>query len=66
MERVKMNVSAVDRSQSIQVKPKNDTLGVMVAQKSLEAAMQNQSKDRVSSSKNFSHPYLGHNVDIYV
>lgn len=61
-----MDVSAVGRSQTVQGKTKKDVLGVMVAQKSLEAAMQNQSKDRVSTAKEFSHPYLGHNVDIYV
>ena len=61
-----MDISAVGRSQTTQVKPKKDILGVMVAQKSLEAAMQNQSKDRVNASKEFAHPYLGHNVDIYV
>ena len=61
-----MDVSAVGRAQSTQVKPKNDKLGVIVAQKSLEAAMQNQSKERVNAAKEFPHPYLGHNVDIYV
>ena len=28
--------------------------------------MKNQSKERVNAAKEFPHPYLGHNVDIYV
>ena len=64
-----MNISAIDRSQSAKVKPKSDKMGVMVAQRSLEAAMQNQAKEKAglaSQAKGFAHPYLGHNVDIYV
>lgn len=48
---------------------KVDKLNVLVAQRSLEAATQNQAKEQggqANSAKTFAHPYLGHNVDIYV
>lgn len=65
-----MNISTVNSSQTMDTKLKSGKMGVLVAQRSLEAARQNQeggsSKDSTSSSKRFSHPFLGHNVDIYV
>lgn len=63
-----MEVSAINRAQIPPVKPKTDKLGVMVAQRSLEAARQNQESagTKGAGAKQFDHPYLGHNVDIYV
>ena len=57
-----MNVSGADRTQT----NKTDKMGVIVAQRSLEAARQNQESEKSGNGKKFSHPYLGHNVDIYV
>ena len=64
-----MNISAVNRAQTPNVKLNTAKIGVMVAQKSLEAARQNQETsggDRTGNAQSFSHPFLGHNVDIYV
>lgn len=64
-----MNISAIDHSRIYDLKPKTDKIGVMVAQKSLEAAKQNQENvgtGRTGSVSSFSHPFLGHNIDIYV
>ncbi len=64
-----MNISAINYSRISDVRPKTDKIGVMVAQKSLEAAKQNQESvgtGRTGSVNDFSHPFLGHNVDIYV
>lgn len=64
-----MNVSPINRTQPQAAKVKNDKLSILVAQRSLEAASQNQTKgksDQAGSSLKFAHPYLGHNVDIYV
>ena len=57
-----MNVSGADRIQT----NKTDKMGVIVAQRSLEAARQNQESGKTQNGKKFAHPYLGHNVDIYV
>lgn len=64
-----MNISAVDHSRISDLRPKTDKIRVMVAQKSLEAARQNQESvgtGKTGSVNNFAHPFLGHNVDIYV
>ena len=64
-----MNVSSVNRAQTPNVKLNTDKIGVMVAQKSLEAARQNQESSgsgRTGNAQSFTHPFLGHNVDIYV
>lgn len=64
-----MNISPVDRTTQQVDKVKSDKLSVLVAQRSLEAATQNQAKDqtpRAGASLKFAHPYLGHYVDIYV
>ena len=64
-----MNVSSVNRAQTPNVKLNTDKIGVMVAQKSLEAARQNQETrgdGKTGNAPNFTHPFLGHNVDIYV
>ncbi len=68
-----MNFSAVNRAQSSDVKPKTDKMGVILAQRAIEAARQNQTaggssnrSEKTEGGKSFAHPYLGHNVDIYV
>ncbi len=69
-----MNISAVNRTQSSDIKSKTDKMGVLLAQRAIEAARQNQTADgssnrtekKTESGKSFAHPYLGHNVDIYV
>ena len=68
-----MNVSAVNRTQSSDVKPKPDKMGVILAQQAIEAARQNQTAgggsnhaEKKAGGKSFEHPYLGHNIDIYV
>jgi hypothetical protein len=64
-----MDVSAVNRARTSDVRPRPDKIGIMVAQKTLEAARQNQESSgtsRAEGAKKFAHPYLGHNVDIYV
>ncbi|MHC1762352.1 MAG: hypothetical protein AB9917_23110 [Negativicutes bacterium] len=66
-----MNVSAVNRTQSSDVKPKTDKMGIILAQRAIEAARQNQTAgaggtEKKEDGKSFAHPYLGHNVDIYV
>lgn len=68
-----MNVSAVNRTQSSDVKPKSDKMSVILAQRAIEAARQNQTAggssnrtEKTEGGKSFAHPYLGHNVDIYV
>ena len=66
---MKMNISPIGRSQPQTGKVKNDKISVLVAQRSLEAASQNQEKEKTgqaNSALKFAHPYLGHNVDIYV
>jgi len=63
-----MNVSAINKMQSADFRPKSDKIGLLVAQKTLESARQNQeagSSER-GGAKRQAHPYLGHNVDIYV
>ena len=64
-----MDVSAVNRIQSADFRPKADKIGLLVAQKTLESARQNQESgrtERAGAAKRHAHPYLGHNVDIYV
>ncbi len=62
-----MNVSSTKSMQSADFRPKADKIGLLVAQKSLEAARQNQGDASVNDRpKRHAHPYLGHNVDIYV
>ena len=67
-----MNISAVNRTQSSDVKPKADKMGVLLAQRAIEAARQNQTAggsnhaEKKTGGKSFAHPFLGHNVDIYV
>ena len=64
-----LNVSGIGRAQTASVQPKTGKIGVMVAQRSIEAARQNQAISEAAKNggtKQFSHPYLGHNVDIYV
>ena len=67
-----MNFSAVNRAQSSDVKPKTDKMGVILAQRAIEAARQNQTAggsnrtEKAEGGKSFAHPFLGHNVDIYV
>ena len=64
-----MNISSIDRAQSQVSKIKKDPLNVLVAKRSLEAATQNLAKEKTgqaNSSLKYAHPYLGHNVDIYV
>lgn len=65
-----MNISAVNRVQNSDVRTKTDRMGVFVAQRAIEAARQNQGVDgaekKTGVAKSFAHPYLGHNVDIYV
>lgn len=63
-----MNISAMKPLQSADLRPKADKIGLLVAQKSLEAARQNQQSETVRPERpsRFNHPYLGHNVDIYV
>lgn len=64
-----MNVSGIGRAQTATVQPKTGKIGVMVAQRSIEAARQNQAISEAAKNgetKQFAHPYLGHNVDIYV
>ena len=64
-----MDVSAVNRIQSADFRPKADKIGLLVAQKTLESARQNQESgrtERTGAAKSYAHPYLGHNVDIYV
>jgi len=64
-----MNVSSGNRIQTADVGPTKNKIGVLVAQRSLEAARQNQESDGIvqgNKSKIFAHPFLGHNVDIYV
>ena len=64
-----MNVSGVGRAQPAGVQPKTGKIGIIVAQRSIEAARQNQAISEAAKNgetKQFVHPYLGHNVDIYV
>ena len=64
-----MDVSTVNRIQSADFRPKSDKIGLLVAQKTLESARQNQESgaaDRTGAAKRHAHPYLRHNVDIYV
>ena len=64
-----MNVSGIGRAQTAVVQPKTGKIGVIVAQRSIEAARQNQAISEAAKNgetKQFVHPYLGHNVDIYV
>lgn len=62
-----MNVSQTKSIQSADFRPKADKIGLLVAQKSLEAARQNQEDKTVHNrSQRHAHPFLGHNVDIYV
>ncbi len=64
-----MNVAGVGRAQTATVQTKTDKIGIIVAQRSIEAARQNQAAGEAASAKGsklFAHPYLGHNVDIYV
>jgi hypothetical protein len=65
-----MNISTVNSSSTVDTKLKSAKMGVLVAQRSLEAARQNQEggsgADGTSNAKRFAHPFLGHNVDIYV
>ena len=67
-----MNISAVNRTQSSDTKPKTDKMGVLLAQRAIETARQNQTAggsnrtEKAEGGKSFAHPYLGHNVDIYV
>jgi len=62
-----MAISAVDRTRTSEVTSKTEK--IRIAQRSIEAARQNQESSetpRTGSTKKFAHPYLGHNVDIYV
>ena len=64
-----MNVSGIGHAQSASVQTKTGKIGVMVAQRSIEAARQNQAVSEAPKSggtNQFAHPYLGHYVDIYV
>jgi hypothetical protein len=64
-----MDVSAVNKIPSADYRPKADKIGLLVAQKTLESARQNQETGgtgRTGGAKRHAHPYLGHNVDIYV
>jgi hypothetical protein len=64
-----MDVSAVNKIHSADFRPKADKIGLLVAQKTLESARQNQETGgtvRTGAAKRHAHPYLGHNVDIYV
>lgn len=63
-----MNISAVKSLYSTDLRPKADKIGLLVAQKSLEAACQNEKNEEghPERSPRFNHPFLGHHVDIYV
>jgi hypothetical protein len=64
-----MNVAGGGRAQTATVQTRTDKIGIIVAQRSIEAARQNQAAGEaagVKGAKQFAHPYLGHNVDIYV
>ena len=63
-----MNISAINQVRSTDLRPKADKIGLLVAQRTLESARRNQEaagNDR-NIAKRHAHPYLGHNVDIYV
>ena len=63
-----MDISAINQMRSNDLRPKADKIGLLVAQTTLESARQNQ--EATGSGRNnanrHAHPYLGHNVDIYV
>ncbi len=62
-----MDISSVDRTRVPEATQKSEK--IRVAQKTIEAARQNQASNetvKTGSAKKFAHPYLGHNIDIYV
>ena len=63
-----MNISAINQMRSTDLRPKADKIGLLVAQKTLESARQNQETNGSgrNNANRHAHPYLGHNVDIYV
>ena len=65
-----MGISPIQQMQTADFRPRADKIGLMAAQKTLEAARKNQESERTNRpaapEKKFAHPYLGHNVDIYV
>jgi len=62
-----MDISAVERTRAPESTLKSEK--IRVAQQTIEAARQNLASNetmKTGSAKKFAHPYLGHNVDIYV
>lgn len=64
-----MNVASINRVQNPDTSSPANKLGVIVAQKAIEAARLNQAsgdKPVKTGVKQMTHPYLGHNIDIFI
>lgn len=64
-----MNVTSVNQVQHTAVRPQTEKVGVLLAQKSLEAAQRNQTTaagTRQTTVAKPVHPYLGRHIDVYV